>query len=74
MKKKRKRKNKKANKSIYYSVEKIIKHKIKDDKLLFLIKWENYPDDDNSWIYIDQFNETTLLDEYLLEHNLSYEK
>jgi len=57
-------KAKKGETQKYYSVEKILGHWRKDNKLHFFVKWEGYSEDQNSWVCEDNFTGGTLRDEY----------
>lgn len=42
-------KKQKPTKSEYFEVEKLVKCKIKKSKRFFLVKWLNYPENENTW-------------------------
>ncbi|KAL4206050.1 hypothetical protein AB4K20DRAFT_1811923 [Rhizopus microsporus] len=72
-KKKRKRKNKSKAKNIKtYEVEKILNHKIEDNKYIFLVKWKYYDNDNNSWIPYTNFEQKDIINKYLEQHNINY--
>lgn len=71
--KKRKRKNKSKAKNIKtYEVEKILNHKIEDNKYIFLVKWKYYDNDNNSWIPYTNFEQKDIINKYLEQHNINY--
>lgn len=63
--------NKGKNKDINsYEIESIVNHKIDKNVYLFEVKWKGYSNEDNSWLPINNFNEKTLLNEYIINNNL----
>jgi len=59
-------------KNTSYEIEKIVDHKIENNNYIFLIKWKNYDESENTWINIDSFNEKQLLKEYLNEKKIIF--
>jgi DNA repair ATPase RecN len=69
--KKRKVKNKGKQKNYKsYEIEKIIDHKLENNIYKFLVKWKDYPDNDSSWLIIDNFNEKSMLKTYIEFNNI----
>lgn len=54
----------------FCDVEKIIQHKKKRGKLLYLIRWEGYGSGDDSWLPECDLNCKDILDQYKKLHNL----
>lgn len=48
-----------------YTVERIIKHRGKGDKMEFLVKWKGYSHRDNTWEPINHFEGTKIVSDYL---------
>lgn len=48
----------------------IKKRKVKNNIYKFLVKWKDYPDKDNSWLTIDNFNEKSMLKTYIEFNNI----
>lgn len=48
-----------------FEVEKILDHRKFKKRMKFLIKWKNYDETYNEWIWQEDFNETFIIDEYL---------
>lgn len=62
--KKRKVKGKqKAYKS--YEIEAIVNHKLENKIYYFLVKWKDYSENENTWLTIDNFNEKSMLKDYI---------
>ncbi|KAG2189674.1 hypothetical protein INT46_007159, partial [Mucor plumbeus] len=40
-----------------YEIEEIVSHKLENNAYQFFAKWKDYPENDNSWIKINSFNE-----------------
>ena len=57
------------NKNIY-EIERIIGHKVIDNEYQFLIKWKDYPNNDNSWISINKFNQKDMSKKYANQNQL----
>jgi hypothetical protein len=47
-----------------FNVEKILRHKGKGASLCYLVKWEGYPDSDNSWVKPSDFVDTRIITDY----------
>ena len=56
------------NKNVY-EIKRIIGHKVIDNEYQFLIEWKDYPDNDNSWISINKFNQKNILKSMLIKTN-----
>jgi len=55
-----------------YEIENIVSHCYdKDNNILFLVKWKNYPDNENSYIDLDAFLEKDILEEYCTNNNIN---
>jgi hypothetical protein len=52
-----------------FEVEKILDHRKFKKRMKFLIKWKNYDETYNEWIWQEDFNETFIIDEYLASIN-----
>lgn len=52
-----------------YEVEKIIKHRKKNDRTQYLLKWKGYPDAENCWAFEDDLNCPAILADYWYNHN-----
>lgn len=50
---------------IEYEVEEICQVSLSNQKLMFLIKWENYPSSDNTWEPLRNIRDCQVLDDYL---------
>lgn len=50
-----------------YEVEKIINHRRYKKRIKYLIKWKDYDDSYNSWIWEDAFNDRAIIEEYHAE-------
>ena len=47
-----------------YVVEKIVKHRGKEDDLQYLVKWKNYPASQNTWESYDNFDDVNIIRTY----------
>lgn len=47
-----------------YTVEKVIDRKLVKGKVFYLLKWEGYPDSDNSWVQAKNIHCPLLIKEY----------
>lgn len=47
-----------------FEVQYIIKHKLKNDKYYYFVKWRNYPKSKNSWVEEKDFNEKKIINDY----------
>lgn len=61
-------KKKKAEKD--YEVDALIDHRTTDSEREFLVRWENYGDEHNTWIAESNLNCPRILKAYLKKHNL----
>lgn len=48
----------------HFEVESIIKHRGPKHRREYLVKWKGYVEEDNSWISLHQFDDTTIVQEY----------
>ncbi|KAI9488183.1 hypothetical protein BDB00DRAFT_773045, partial [Zychaea mexicana] len=48
-----------------FEVEKILNHRKFKKRMKFLVKWRDYDDSYNEWIWQENFNDTTIIDNYL---------
>ena len=48
-----------------FEVEKILSHRKFKKRMKFLVKWKNYDESYNEWVWQENFNETSIIDEYL---------
>jgi hypothetical protein len=48
-----------------FEVEKIIKHRKFKKRMKFYVKWKNYDEIFNDWVWQEDFNDVTIIDEYL---------
>ena len=54
-----------------YVVEKILAHKLRKNKIFFLIKWEGFDDPkDNTWEQLENLNCPQILNDYVREHQI----
>ena len=49
---------------VSYEVEKVLRHKIENDIKIYFVKWKNYNNSYNSWVYEEDFNSNEILEEY----------
>ena len=48
-----------------FEVEKILSHRKFKKRMKFLVKWKNYNEAYNEWVWQENFNKTSIIDEYL---------
>jgi hypothetical protein len=48
-----------------FEVEKILSHRKFKKRMKFLVKWKNYHEAYNEWVWQENFNETSIIDKYL---------
>jgi hypothetical protein len=48
-----------------FEVEKILSHRKLKKRMKFLVKWKNYDEACNEWVWQENFNETSIIDKYL---------
>ncbi|KAI9488185.1 hypothetical protein BDB00DRAFT_773030 [Zychaea mexicana] len=48
-----------------FEVEKILNHRKFKKRMKFIVKWRDYDDSYNEWIWQENFNDTTIIDNYL---------
>jgi hypothetical protein len=48
-----------------FEVEKILSHRKFKKRMKFLVKWKNYNEAYNEWVWQENFNETSIIDKYL---------
>jgi hypothetical protein len=48
-----------------FEVEKILSHRKFKKRMKFLVKWKNYDEAYNKWVWQENFNETSIIDKYL---------
>lgn len=52
----------------FHEIEKIIQHKHKDGRVLYLVKWKHFDAAFNSWVDIDALSTADIiLDEYYMD-------
>jgi hypothetical protein len=49
----------------FYEIENILVHKLNDNDNIFLVKWKDYDESQNSWVNEKDFNEKDLIKKYL---------
>lgn len=57
-----------------YEVEDIVKHKVENNKYVFLVKWVGYSSKDNTWVSEDDFNEKEIIKDYFCRNHIIYNK
>ncbi|CAF0856919.1 unnamed protein product [Brachionus calyciflorus] len=53
-----------CDKRPHEEVEEIIKHRKRNGKIQYLVKWKDFPDDQNEWVNEDDFDTTEIIEEY----------
>lgn len=47
-----------------YTIEKILNHKYKGKRRLYYIKWQGYPEEENTWIKKSDFVDNEIRQQY----------
>lgn len=55
-----------------YEVEDIIKHRIENNKYVFLVKWIGFSSKDNSWVREEDFNSKEIIKDYFNKNHIIY--
>jgi len=56
----------------FYEIENILEHKLNDNAYIFLVKWKDYDESQNSWVSENDFNEKDLIKNYLKKNNIRF--
>lgn len=51
--------------SYSFEVEKIIKHRKFKKRMKFYVKWKDYDETYNEWVWQEDFNDIKIIDEYM---------
>lgn len=55
---------KRLKKDEFYEVEEILQDKIENEKIIFLVKWKDWPHSSNSWVTENDMSSSDMIREY----------
>ena len=55
-----------------YEIENIIKHKVENNKYIFLVKWQGYESKDDSWVKEKDFTKRDTIKDYFCKNTFVY--